>query len=136
MIQKEEYKDEKRKRKTALKERKKLSDRLNLKMIVKNDAGPTVEADDLFSLKLLKSNKDLSTIIDQDPNQLAESDDEKEEKPKKKYDRYSKDEDHLDSKGLYYKDSDSELEMESDDQTGDAPEGLGKDNDSGGRTIL
>lgn len=96
-------------------------------MIVKNDDGPTVEADDLFSLKLLKSKNDLTNIIDQDPNKLAESDNEDDAKPKKKFERYVKGESHLDSSGLYYKDSESELELESDDESTEVAEGLGKE---------
>lgn len=94
-------------------------------MIIKGDDGPTEEADDLFSLKLLKSNKDMSKIMDQDPNRVAESDDEEEAKLKVKYEKYEKDESHLDSTGLYYKDSDSELEMESEDEAEKIKEGLG-----------
>lgn len=96
-------------------------------MIVKGDDGPTMEAPDLFSLKLLKTNNDVSKIIDQNPDQLAESEDEEDKSAnRRKFEKYSKGEDNLDSSGLYYKNSDSELEMETDEESEDAPEGLGK----------
>lgn len=96
-------------------------------MIVKGDDGPTMEAPELFSLKLLKSKDDFAKIIDQDPNDVAESDEEdKDDSFKRKLKRYSKDEEHLDSSGVYYKDSESEIEMESDEETDKITEGLGK----------
>lgn len=95
-------------------------------MVIKDDGGPTMEGDDMFSLKLIRDNQEMSKIIDQAPEEVAESDDD--EKPKKaKYAKYEKGEGHLDSSGLFYKDSDSEIEMESDeDEDSEIKEGLGK----------
>lgn len=119
----------KRKKKRALKERKKLNERLNLKMVLKGDDGPTMEGDELFSLKTIKDKSDMSKIIDQAPDVLAESEDEDDDdiKMKKKFERFNVDDSRLDSSGLYYKDTDSELEMESDDGDGEETfkEGLG-----------
>lgn len=125
-LQVEELREQKRKRKKALKERKKLNEKLNLKMVLKGDDGPKLEGDDMFSLKQIVDEKQLEKMTDQSPDVLAESDHEEDEKPKKKYQRYSKDDSHLDSSGLYYKDSDSELEMESEeDDDEEIGEGLG-----------
>lgn len=84
-------------------------------MVLKGDGGPVVEGEDLFSLKTIKNLQQITTITDQSPEIVAESDDE-EKAPKKKYEIYSKGEGHLDSSGLYYKDSDSELEIETEDE--------------------
>lgn len=94
-------------------------------MVLKDDGGPTMEGDDMFSLKTLKDAQEMSKVIDQAPEILAESDDE-EKTPKPKYEKYSKGEGHLDSSGLFYKDSDSEIEMESDNESdSEIKEGLG-----------
>lgn len=124
-IQAEEHRELKRKKKKTLKERKKLNERLNLKMVIKGDDGPTMESDDMFSLKQLSSANQVTSIVDQAPDLVAESDDE-EAVPIPKYQRYQKDEGRLDSSGTYYKDSDSELEMESEGEDDeDVKEGLG-----------
>lgn len=127
-LQQEEYKEQKRKKKKVLKERRKLNERLNLKMILKNDDGPTMEGDDMFSLKQVGDNNKMKKIIDQTPDVLVESDEEFSLKHVPKFTQYEKGTGHLDSSGTYYKDSESELEMESDDE-GDEDtlkEGLGK----------
>ncbi|XP_057655757.1 pre-rRNA 2'-O-ribose RNA methyltransferase FTSJ3 [Diorhabda carinulata] len=123
-LQEEEVREHKRKKKKVQKERKKLNERLNLKMILKNDDGPTMEGDDLFSLKQVPSESKLKKIIDQTPDTVVNSDDEFGEKqPAPKYTKYEKGQGHLDSSGTYYKDSDSELEMESEEE--EIKEGLG-----------
>lgn len=67
-------------------------------------------------------------IVDQAPDIVVdgdgESDDELKSKPK--YMKYDVEESKLDSSGLYYKDSDSELEMESDLESDNEKESLGK----------
>ncbi|KRT82620.1 hypothetical protein AMK59_4097 [Oryctes borbonicus] len=125
-LQDEEYREEKRKRKKVLKERKKLNERLNLKMVLKDDGGPTMEGDDMFSLSLIKDNHAMTKVMEQAPEVTAESDND-EEVQKPKYAKYTKGRGHLDSSGLFYKDSDSELELESDDdeEGGEIKEGLG-----------
>lgn len=97
-------------------------------MVLKGDDGPTMEGDDMFSLKQLSTAKQITAVIDQAPDVVAESDNE-EETPKPKYQRYEKDGSRLASSGLYYKDSDSELEMESDEED-EVKEGLGLGDDS------
>lgn len=126
-LQEEEHREQKRKKKKVLKERKKLNERLNLKMILKNDDGPTMEGDDMFSLKQVKDKKKMNKIIDQTPDILVESDEDDGLKHIPKYTRYEKGTGRLDSSGTYYKDSDSELEMETDDENeeDEIGEGLG-----------
>lgn len=107
-----------------MKERKKLNEKLNLKMVLKGDDGPKLEGDEMFSLKQITNEKQLEKVTDQSPDILAESDNEDDKQSKSKYQRYSKDDTHLDSSGLFYKDSDSELEMESEEDE-EIGEGLG-----------
>lgn len=125
-LQEEEHREQKRKKKKVQKERKKLNERLNLKMVLKNDDGPTMEGDEMFSLKQVRSSKQMKKVMDQTPDTVAESDDESDGlKRVPKFMRYEKGEGHLDSSGTYYKDSDSELEMETDNDEEEIKEGLG-----------
>ncbi|KAG5309522.1 SPB1 protein, partial [Acromyrmex insinuator] len=102
-----EARELKRKRKKANKDRQKLNERLNLKMIHKSDEGPKLERDDLFNLNQIQTYQQLEQVTDQMPDILASDVDSDEEvKPKTIY--YEKDTNHLDSKGLYYKSEDSE----------------------------
>ncbi|PBC28920.1 Putative rRNA methyltransferase [Apis cerana cerana] len=108
-LKENEARDLKRKKKKANKQRQKLNERLNLKMIHKGNEGPILEGDDMFSLKEIKTHQQLENIMDQDPNILAESDvDSDIEQKKTKKMIYKKDKEHLDSSGLYYKSEDSE----------------------------
>ena len=95
-------------------------------MVLKGDSGPVMEGDDMFSLKLISDRGTMNRIAEQRPELVAESESEDEtRKVTKKRERYVKGEGHLDSSGLYYKDSESELEMESDEEIRNE-EGLGK----------
>lgn len=121
----EEARELKRKKKKVNKERQKLNERLNLKMIHKGDEGPKLEGDDMFSLNQIKTHQQLEQVTDQPPDMLAEEEPDSEaevRKPKKV--RYNKDEGHLDSKGLYYKAEDSEPEESDSDDSSDKS-GLG-----------
>ncbi|XP_012251558.2 pre-rRNA 2'-O-ribose RNA methyltransferase FTSJ3 [Athalia rosae] len=122
----EEMKEAKRKRKKANKERQKLNERLNLKMVHRGDEGPKLEGDDMFDLKEIKTHQHLNTVVDQNPDIVAESEPESDDEnflPKKV--KYDKDAGHLDSSGLYYKSEDSEPE-DSDAETSDSDKsGLG-----------
>ncbi|KZC12984.1 PREDICTED: pre-rRNA processing protein FTSJ3 [Dufourea novaeangliae] len=110
-IRAEETRDLKRKKKKVNKERQKLNERLNLKMVHKGDEGPVMEGEDMFRLKEIKTYQQLEDITNQQPDLVAESDvDSDDEKIKPKKVKYNKDEGHLDSSGLYYKTDDSELE--------------------------
>lgn len=122
-----EAKELKRQKKKAIKERKKLNERLNLKMIHKNDEGPQLEGDDLFKLNQIQTHQQLEQVTSQAPDVLAESDVETDEETKPKMIHYEKDIGHLDSKGLYYKSEDSEESDTdaSDDDTNSEKSGLG-----------
>ncbi|XP_058807156.1 pre-rRNA 2'-O-ribose RNA methyltransferase FTSJ3 [Phymastichus coffea] len=122
-LKQEEIRELKRKKKRENKEKQKIHQKLNLKMINKGDEGPTLESDDMFSLKQIKNIKDLQRITDQSPDIVAESDEE-EDLIKPKVVRYEKDNGHLDSKGLFYKNEDSELEFESEDDNESVKSGL------------
>ncbi|EZA58088.1 hypothetical protein DMN91_005690 [Ooceraea biroi] len=129
-VRKEEARELKRKKKKANKERQKLNERLNLKMIHKNDEGPQLEGDDMFRLKQIQTYEQLERVIDQTPDVVAESDvDSDKEESKPKIVRYEKDAGHLDSKGLYYKSEDSdssdETDAASDDDAASENSGLG-----------
>lgn len=122
-----EARELKRKKKKANKERQKLNERLNLKMIHKNDEGPKLEGEDLFKLNQIQTYKQLEQVTDQTPDVLAESDVDSDEEIKPKTIHYEKDTGHLDSKGLYYKSQDSEESDTdaSDDDTTSEKSGLG-----------
>jgi AdoMet-dependent rRNA methyltransferase SPB1 len=47
----------KRKKKTVLKQRRKLQQKLDLKMVFKGDDGPKLDEDEIFELKTIKSKK-------------------------------------------------------------------------------
>lgn len=122
-----EAKELKRKKKKANKERQKLNERLNLKMIHKTDEGPKLEGEDLFNLNQIQTYQQLEQVTDQMPDVLAESDVDSDEEIKPKTIHYEKDTSYLDSKGLYYKSEDSEENDtdESDDDTSSEKSGLG-----------
>lgn len=114
-LKSEELREARRQKKKANKERKKLNERLNLKMVLKGDSGPTLEGEETFSLKRIENERQLRGLSDQAPDLVAEeSNSDSEHLPRSKYERYDKETRHLDSSGTYYKDTDSELEMESD----------------------
>ncbi|KAK9504030.1 hypothetical protein O3M35_010472 [Rhynocoris fuscipes] len=130
----EELRKLKRKRKRANKERTKLQERLNLKMVVKGDDGPIEEdtMEPLFSLDDIKSGKALKTVEEQNPDYLAHSDAESDDDPlsgiyKARYISYDKDDTALDKSGRFYtsdssdEDNDSEVSEETDSED----EGLG-----------
>lgn len=127
-VKETEAKELKRKKKKAAKERNKLNERLNLKMIHKNDEGPKLDADDMFKLDQIQTYQQLEQITDQTPDVVAESDADSDEEIKPKKVSYEKDAGHLDSKGLYYKSDGSEendSDAASDDETDSEKSGLG-----------
>ncbi|KAG7207264.1 hypothetical protein KM043_008939 [Ampulex compressa] len=126
----EEARELKRKKKKANKERQKLHERLNLKMVHKGDEGPTLEGEEMFSLKEIKTHRQLEEVVDQVPDVVAESEDSDEECAKPKKVAYDKEKGHLDSSGLFYKTEDSEVEdsgNESDENSDTDKSGLGLD---------
>ncbi|XP_034840211.1 pre-rRNA 2'-O-ribose RNA methyltransferase FTSJ3 [Maniola hyperantus] len=118
-LQEEERKQSKRKRKQLNKQRQKLAEKMNLKMVLKGDDGPIMESHDMFKLADIKNSEQLQMLIDQQPDIVVDGKDDSDDeiKTKAKYVKYDVEASKLDSSGLYYKDSDSELEMESDSES-------------------
>ncbi|XP_063226148.1 pre-rRNA 2'-O-ribose RNA methyltransferase FTSJ3 isoform X2 [Bacillus rossius redtenbacheri] len=127
-LQEEERRDLKRKRKLVNKERKKLQDRLNLKMVLRGDEGPQLEGDEMFSLSQVPTIKDLDKVVEQTPDEVAVSDPESDDEaaPKKKFVHFEIDgDDHLDSSGKYYRSDESDLESLEYEDSDSGAEGLG-----------
>lgn len=120
-LQNEERLAERRKKKNALKEKRKIAKRIDLKMIIPGDEGPTKHEEGLFQISDLKSAKDVDAANDQSPDQMASDFDSDEETEKKaKMVKYSKEVSHLDKAGLFYKDeTDSEAEESSEEDASD-----------------
>ncbi|XP_012282783.1 pre-rRNA processing protein FTSJ3 [Orussus abietinus] len=122
----EEVRDFKRKKKKINKERQKLNEKLNLKMVLKGDEGPILEGDEMFNLNEIKTHQQLDTVTNQTPDMVAESDNDSDDggsKPKRI--RYEKDSGHLDSKGLYYKEEESDPEDSELEDSNSVTSGLG-----------
>jgi len=126
----EERREAKRVKKKAAKEKRKIAEKIDLKMVIPGDVGPIWQEDGLFSMKDMKSAEDLDMVRGEDETDnadvLAESeedDDEESKKPKAKMVKYDKEKGRLDKRSLYYKGDEeaSEEEEESgaeDDETG------------------
>lgn len=129
-VELEDKQDAKRKKKKVNKMRTKLSEKMNLKMILKGDEGPHEEADDMFELRDVGNKKNLDILDDQNPDTLADSD-EDEETITKKFSRYDKYSSHLDKNGLVQNDdrSDSEDDKSESDESDLGKEGLGFSDD-------
>ncbi|CAH0391130.1 unnamed protein product [Bemisia tabaci] len=129
-MQKELKKEAKKKKKKAAKERKKLQEKMNLNMIHKNDLGPVEETpDDYFSLKSIKSRKEMNEVQETAPEGFGDSDEESEDERPKKV-QYSKDSEYLDDDGrLIDSDDDSDEGADGGDDDGfdSDNEGLGFD---------
>lgn len=70
----EEQKELKRKRKKTLKEKAKLQEKMNLKMVIKGDDGPQEEADqEIFDLKTIKTQEELDQMLDAIPDFSVEA---------------------------------------------------------------
>ncbi|KAF6204377.1 hypothetical protein GE061_002718 [Apolygus lucorum] len=139
-LEDEETRALKRKKKRANKERTKLQEKLNLKMIHKGDDGPVEEdtQEPLFNLKQIKSKKALEDVDDQKPDVLAESHDEDSSDDEKgfrsSYLPYSKEKGSLDKSGKYYNDTDEEDDDDDnidDDDTSDDELAMDDSDDSG-----
>uniref|UniRef100_A0A0A9XC52 Putative rRNA methyltransferase n=1 Tax=Lygus hesperus TaxID=30085 RepID=A0A0A9XC52_LYGHE len=138
-LEDEEARAVKRKKKRANRERTKLQEKLNLKMIHKGDDGPVEEdtQEPLFNLNQIKTKKALENVDDQTPDVLAESHDEDSSDDEKgfrsSYLPYSKEKGSLDKSGKYYNDSDEEEDEdeEVDDDSSDDELAMDDSDDSG-----
>jgi len=134
----EELKDEerrkaRRKKKKELKEKQKRLEKINLKMIIPGDEGPTASEEGLFLMSQLKNKDELNKISNDDnADVVAEySESEDEDAPRSKHEKYSKENGALDSEGLWYNEIDQNEEPESSDSSDseDEPEELGLEED-------
>jgi len=144
-LKENELKEEKRKRKKILRERKKVVEKTSLDMIIPGDVGPTDTSEDcLFTLKSLKTGSDVENLTVKPAMPEVETeeldDDEEmelfEQKRRAKYVKFDKENEILDSSGTYYKKMDSDGEdsgRESDsEEDPDLKTGLGiNENESG-----
>merc|ERR1711971_1011818 len=113
------------KKKIALKEKRKTAQRIDLKMIIPGDQGPTKQEEGLFKISDLKSAKDVELAIDQAGDNVAADADSEDEnlKPKAKLVKYSKD------KGVLEEDLQYKEEKEG-SENGDDEEGSDSDEES------
>jgi AdoMet-dependent rRNA methyltransferase SPB1 len=123
----EEGREARRKKKKVNKEKAKLAEKMNLKMVIKGDEGPREEADDaVFNLKSIKTGKELAGLIDQPPDVLGEERPDPSNEFKPKFVKFDKE-----SKGDLYEDDTVGLAEESEDSDAefDKPIGLGIESD-------
>jgi len=132
----EELRDEERRKarrlkKKELKEKQKRLEKINLKMIIPGDEGPTADDLELFRMSQLSSSADLKKVSDDAHADMVaqESDEEDEEAPRPKHEKYNKEDGTLDEEGLWYNGDangkDSGDEDESDADSDDEEEELG-----------
>merc|ERR1712158_303143 len=105
----EELRDEERRKarrlkKKELKEKQKRVEKVNLKMIIPGDEGPTADDLELFRMSQLSSTADLKKVSDDAHADMVaqESDEEDEEAPRPKHEKYNKEDGTLDGEGLWY----------------------------------
>lgn len=123
-------KDQKRKKKKAQESRRKLNEKINLKMVIKGDAGPQEEDFEIFSLRQIGSAAQLDAIQDVAPDMLPDADTgDAEVLPK--YTRYDRDSSRLDDDGIYAEDNaengDDDGDNDSDGSEDLSQTGLGLD---------
>lgn len=123
-LEESNMKDQKRKKKKVQEARRKLNEKINLKMIIKGDSGPQEEDSEVFSLKQINSAAQLESIQDMAPDMyLPEEEANDEYIPKyKKYDREGF---HLDDDGLY-EDEDNEEKSDRSEHSDSDSEDLGE----------
>lgn len=112
-LEAEGSKDDKRKKKRVQKARAKLNERLNLKMVIKGDAGPQEEDTEVFSLRQITSQMQLDELQDVTPDQVLEGSDNDADEFRPKFKRFTKGETVIDDDGAYHDDAADELEGES-----------------------
>lgn len=129
----EDAKDGKRKKKKVQKARAKLNEKLNLKMVIKGDAGPQEEDNEVFSLRQITSMAELEDLQDQTPDMiLDETNGNETDEFRPKYKRYVKGAAIIDDDGAYHDgagagDDDSDANDDDDDGgDSDDSERLGK----------
>lgn len=126
----EDAKDGKRKKKKVQKARAKLNEKLNLKMVIKGDAGPQEEDNEVFSLRQITSMAELEDLQDQTPDMVLDETNGDADEFRPKYKRYEKGAAIIDDDGAYHDGGAAESDVDSaDDDDGadsDDSERLGK----------
>lgn len=109
-LKQSQLKEAKKKKKKLLKERRKIHEKTNLKMIIPGDVGPTDTTEDsLFTLKTLKSTQDVHDLtegssmpaIDTEELNSEEELELYEEKRRSRSIKFDKENEILDSSGTY-----------------------------------
>jgi len=119
----EERRAARRKKKKELKEKQKRIEKINLKMIIPGDEGPTATEEGLFRMSDLKNNDDLEKVVNDGKLDLvAEDSDEEEDILRPKHEKYDKEKGVLDSNGLWYNEQ-IEEGKESDDESDESDDG-------------
>lgn len=122
----EERRAARRKKKRELKEKQKRAMRLNLKMIIPGDEGPTASEEGLFKISELTSGEALSRVLDSKADQVLEESEDEERQVKPKFEKYAKESGSLDSEGLWYGEGEMQVEEEdSGDEEEEEQEELG-----------
>ena len=136
----EELKDEerraaRRKRKKELKEKQRRIEKINLKMIIPGDEGPTAIEEGLFRMSDLKNKDDLEKVVsDGKVDNVAEDSDTEDEVIRPKHEKYDKEKGVLDSQGLWYNEQIEQGKESDDSDDSDDGEELGlewEENESG-----
>uniref|UniRef100_A0A1A9WT14 Putative rRNA methyltransferase n=1 Tax=Glossina brevipalpis TaxID=37001 RepID=A0A1A9WT14_9MUSC len=119
----EERKDTKRKRKKTLKTKAKLQEKMNLKMVIKDDEGPREEGEqEVFDLKTIKTREELDKMLDVAPDFDVE---EQVEIPKlPKYKIYQKDDKRLDDDANYENNDEPAISTDDESESDYDKEGL------------
>lgn len=125
----EEDKELKRKRKKTLKEKAKLHEKMNLKMVIKGDDGPQEEQDqEIFDLKSVKTQEELDDMLDVAADFDVEGD--VQERPKlPKYKKYDKDDKRMDDDANYENDDEPDVSNDEDSESDMDKDGLGLSED-------
>lgn len=112
-MQLEQDREAKRKKKKANKERSKLAEKLNLKMVIQGDAGPREEGDAMmFSLGNIKNRKQLESLMDVEPDFVLERNKQADSEFKPKFIKYDRD-----SKGDLFEQDDVYVSNEEEDDS-------------------
>jgi len=124
----EELKDEERRKarrlkKKELKEKQKRLEKINLKMIIPGDEGPTADDLELFRMSQLGNAEQLLKVTDDtEADVVAEESDEEEEAPRPKHEKYDKEDGTLDGDGLWYNEGENGAAEEEDNDSDDSEE--------------
>jgi len=109
-------------KKKGLKEKQRRIEKINLKMIIPGDEGPTAVEEGLFRMSDLKNKDDLEKVVnDGKVDIVAEDSDVEEEEIRPKHEKYDKEKGELDSNGLWYNQQ-IDQGKESDDESDDSDE--------------